>query len=144
MPGISRASACPALSHRRLTSGDRPIALITRAELLTLLRRIQDRSAIETVLRARGEIGRVFRFAMQDDRATVDPTAVLRGSLKAAETEHFPAILDPKPWGNCCGPWTAGRSGLGEGAADKFPAGRKVCRIAMDLALTTIWSCDFI
>jgi len=79
--------------------GDRPIALITRAELLTLLRRIQDRSAIETAHRARGEIGQVFRFAMQDDRATVDPTTALRGSLKAAETEHFPAILDPKPLG---------------------------------------------
>ncbi|WP_439640535.1 tyrosine-type recombinase/integrase [Nevskia sp.] len=79
--------------------GSRPIADITRAELTAVLKRIQDRGAIETAHRARSEIGQVFRFAMKDDRATVDPTIALRGTLKSPEVKHFPAILDPKPLG---------------------------------------------
>lgn len=79
--------------------GSRPIAEITRAELTAVLKRIQDRGAIETAHRARSEIGQVFRYAMKDDRATVDPTVALRGSLKSPEVKHFPAILDPKPLG---------------------------------------------
>lgn len=79
--------------------GARPIAEITRAELMAVLARIQERGAVESAHRARSEISQVFRLAMSDDRAMLDPTAALRGQLKKAKGGHFAAILDPRPMG---------------------------------------------
>lgn len=79
--------------------GSRPITEIARAELTAVLQRIQERGAVESAHRARSEIGQVFRYAMKDDRATIDPTIALRGALKSPEKRHFAAILDPKPLG---------------------------------------------
>lgn len=60
---------------------------------------------IETAHRARGKIGQVFRFALQDVRAIVDPTITLRlapllfvrpGELRTAEWKDFD--LDAAEW----------------------------------------------
>ena len=76
--------------------GARPIADLTAPELLTTVRRIEKRGALETAHRALGNCGQVFRYAIATGRAKRDPTGDLRGALPAVKTEHFAAITDPK------------------------------------------------
>jgi integrase len=79
--------------------GGRPIADITAPELLTVVRRIKDRGALETAHRALGNCGRVFRYAVQTGRAERDPATDLRGALPPVRGEHFAAVTDPKAVG---------------------------------------------
>jgi integrase len=76
--------------------GARPIADLAAPELLTTVRRIEKRGALETAHRALGNCGQVFRYAIATGRAKRDPTGDLRGALPAVKTEHFAAITDPK------------------------------------------------
>lgn len=76
--------------------GGRPVAEITAPELLTVVRRIEARGALETAHRALGACGQVFRYAVATGRAERDPAADLRGALPPAKGEHFAAITDPK------------------------------------------------
>src|ERR1700676_4169605 len=63
--------------------GARPIADLTAPELLTSVRRIEKRGALETAHRALGNCGQVFRYAIATGRAKRDPTGDLRGALPA-------------------------------------------------------------
>jgi integrase len=76
--------------------GGRPIAEITAPELLTVVRRIEDRGALETAHRALGNCGQVFRYAVATGRAERDPSGDLRGALPPVKGEHFAATTDPK------------------------------------------------
>jgi integrase len=76
--------------------GGRPIAEITAAELLAVVRRIEARGALETAHRARGNCGQVFRYAIATGRAVRDPSGDLRGALPPAKGQHFAAKTDPK------------------------------------------------
>ena len=51
----------------------RAIADITAPDLLTVVRRIENRGALETAHRALGNCGQVFRYAVATGRATNDP-----------------------------------------------------------------------
>ncbi len=75
--------------------GARPIADLTAPELLTTVRRIEKRGALETAHRALGNCGQVFRYAIATGRATRDPTGDLRGALPAVKPKHFAAITEP-------------------------------------------------
>ncbi len=55
--------------------GGRPIADITALELLTVLRRIENRGALDTAHRARQNCGQVFRYAVATGRCERDPPA---------------------------------------------------------------------
>ena len=76
--------------------GGRPIAEISAPELLAVVRRIEDRGALETAHRALGTCGQVFRYAVATGRAQRDPTGDLRGALAPVKGEHFAAITDPR------------------------------------------------
>jgi integrase len=76
--------------------GGQPIADITAPELLTVVRRIENRGALDTTHRALGNCGQVFRYAVATGRTTTDPTGSLRGALPPAKGEHFAATTDPK------------------------------------------------
>ena len=76
--------------------GARPIADLTAPELLTTVRRIEKRGALETAHRALGNCGQVFRYAIATGRAKRDPTGDLRGALPAVKPTHFAAITEPK------------------------------------------------
>lgn len=78
---------------------DRPIAEITAAEILDLLKRIEKSGRRETARRLRGAIGSVFRYAIVTLRATVDPTLALQGALLAPKVNHRAAITDEKEFG---------------------------------------------
>jgi integrase len=78
--------------------GARPIADLTAPELLTTVRRIEKRGALETAHRALGNCGQVFRYAIATGRAKRDPTVDLRGALPPVRPTHFAAITEPKRW----------------------------------------------
>ena len=60
-----------------------------------MLRRIEERGALETAHRALSNCGQVFRYAIASGRAERDPCADLRGSLAPAQPEHLAAITQP-------------------------------------------------
>jgi integrase len=76
--------------------GGRPIVEITAPEILTVLRRIDDRGARYTAHKAKSEISQCFRFAIATGRAERDPCPDLRGAIPPARGENFPAITNPK------------------------------------------------
>ncbi len=76
--------------------GTRPIAEITAPELLTVLRRIEGRGALDTALRAKQNCGQVFRYAVASGRAERDPSGDLRGALAPVTHQNFAALINPK------------------------------------------------
>jgi integrase len=79
--------------------GPRPIAEITPRELLVALRKIEESGKLETARRAKIKAGQVFRYAVLEGKAEADPTATLRGALKAPRNRHHAAITDPTKMG---------------------------------------------
>ncbi len=79
--------------------GSRPIGDISAAEVLSVLRRIDERGARYTAHRVRSEISRAFRYAVATGRAERDPCPDLRGAIQPVKTEHMPAITTPKEAG---------------------------------------------
>lgn len=79
--------------------GKRPISQITAYELLSALRKIEARGAIETAHRIKQTAGQVFRYAIASARANRDPTADLKGALKNPKKTHLAAITAPKRLG---------------------------------------------
>ncbi|HAF43522.1 MAG TPA: integrase [Gallionellaceae bacterium] len=77
--------------------GKRPVAEITAPELLSVIRKIEARGALETAHRALSECGRVFRYAVASGLAERDPSGDLKGALPPYRKDnHFAAITDPK------------------------------------------------
>lgn len=79
--------------------GARPIADVTPPELLSVLRRIESRGAIETAHRTLQNCGQVFRYSIVTGRATSDPSRDLRGALRPVNEKHFSSITDPAETG---------------------------------------------
>lgn len=80
--------------------GRRPITEITAPELLAVLRRIENRGAIETAHRAHQNCGQVFRYAIATGRAERDLSSDLRGALQPIKKRHLASITDPKEIAN--------------------------------------------
>jgi len=77
--------------------GGKAIAEITAQQLLAIIRRIEERGALETSHRALSDCGRVFRYAVATGRAERDPSGDLRGALPpVGEKKHFAAVTEPK------------------------------------------------
>jgi len=74
--------------------GHRPIAEISSAEALEVLRRVERRGRLETARRLRSTIGSVFRYGIATARAENDPTVALRGALVTPKVKHRAAITD--------------------------------------------------
>lgn len=79
--------------------GARPVNAITAPELLTCLRRIEARGALDTAHRAHQNCGQVFRYAIATGRAERDPSGDLRGALPPAKQVHYASITDPSKIG---------------------------------------------
>lgn len=82
------------LDFARPTLGRRPIAAITSAEVLDVLRRVENRGRLETARRLRSTIGSVFRYGIATARAENDPTVALRGALVVPKVRHRAAVTD--------------------------------------------------
>ena len=79
--------------------GTRPIGEISAPELLTVLRRIENRGALETAKRIHQSCGQIFRYAVATGRAQRDPSADLKGALPPTRQKHHASITDPKKIG---------------------------------------------
>jgi integrase len=80
--------------------GSRSIATLAAPELLTVLRRIEARNAIETAHRAMNAAGQIFRYAVATGRAERDPTGDLRGALARPQEKHHASITEPRAVGS--------------------------------------------
>jgi integrase len=79
--------------------GKRPIAEISSPEVLTVLRRIDERGARYTAHKVKSEISQTFRYAIATGRAERDPCPDLKGAIPPARGENFPAITSPDETG---------------------------------------------
>lgn len=75
--------------------GTIPIADITAPTLLSVVRRIEERGALETAHRILGKCGQVMRYAVATGRADRDPSGDLRGALTSPKAKHLAAITEP-------------------------------------------------
>jgi len=80
--------------------GGRPVSEIDAPELLAALRRIERLGKLHTAQRVKQRAGQIFRYAVATGRATRDPSADLRGALKAPKVQHRAAITDPTKVGD--------------------------------------------
>jgi integrase len=60
-----------------------------------VIRRIENRGALETAHRARTNCGQVLRYAVATGRCERDPSGDLRGALPPAKGKHFAATTEP-------------------------------------------------
>jgi integrase len=68
-------------------------------QVLEVVRRIEERGALETAHRALQNCSQVFRFAVATGRADRDLTADLRGALPPVKAGNFSAVTDPEQAG---------------------------------------------
>jgi integrase len=80
--------------------GYRPIIEIAAPELLAVLRRIENRGAIETAHRTLQNCSQIFRYAIATGRAERDVSADLRGAIPPVKKRHLASITDPKAIGD--------------------------------------------
>lgn len=76
--------------------GALPISTIKPWDVLSALRVIEKRGAIESAHKIKQLCGQVFRFAVACGLADRDMTVDLRGALSAVPEAHYAAITDPK------------------------------------------------
>lgn len=78
----------------------RPVAEITAPELLSVLRRVEERGALGAAHRLHQYCSRIFRYAIATGRAERDPAADLRGALPpTAREQHHAAVTEPREVG---------------------------------------------
>lgn len=76
--------------------GNKPIANINAPQLLEVIRRVENRGALETAHRALANCGQVFRYAVATGTAERDPSGDLRGALPPVKATHFAAVTEPE------------------------------------------------
>lgn len=79
--------------------GVRPVREITAPEILTVLRRIEARGALDTAHRVHQNLGRIFHYAIATGRAERNPAIDIRGALAPVQGGHHAAIVEPKAVG---------------------------------------------
>lgn len=80
--------------------GSKPMSEITSPMILRCLRKIEVKGNYETAKRLRSKISAVFRFAVANGTATIDPTYALKDALIRPTVKPRAAILDPKALGS--------------------------------------------
>lgn len=73
--------------------GQKDVAAVTPAEVLALLREVEDRNALEMAKRIRQTMSAVFKYAVANGWATSDPAAPLAGAMKSAPRQKHRASL---------------------------------------------------
>jgi integrase len=74
--------------------GTRPIADITPAELLDVLRIMEKRGALDLAARVLQRCNAVFRYAIASCRLEVNPAAELKGALKPPAKKHYAHLTE--------------------------------------------------
>ncbi|SFC32474.1 Integrase [Polaromonas sp. OV174] len=73
----------------------RRIGDIEAIELLAVIRRVEERGALDVAHRVLTTAGQVWRYAVATARAKRDVTPDIRGALKPHRGKHFAAITEP-------------------------------------------------
>ena len=79
--------------------GKVPVAELTAPQLLEVMRRIEARGVIETAHRALQDSQPGLRYAVATGKASSNPARDLKGALRQPMPKHFPAITEPKRFG---------------------------------------------
>ena len=79
--------------------GERPIDQIDAVELLTVVRRVEKRGALDVAHRVLATAGQVLRYGVATGRLSRDLSADIRGALKPHRGKHFAAIIEPRKLG---------------------------------------------
>lgn len=79
--------------------GTRSLGEITPPELLAVIRRVEERGAVETAHRLKDAAGQVFRYGIAAGHCEHNPAADLRDALKPVQVKHHAAIIDPASLG---------------------------------------------
>lgn len=72
--------------------GNEPISKIKPLEMLTVLKAIENRGALEIAKKARMRCGEVFRYAIITGRAEVNPAAELSSAMAKTQSKNFPFL----------------------------------------------------
>ena len=79
--------------------GRRPVGQVEPPELLSVIRKVEARGAIETAHRLKDACGQVFRYAIATGECSRNPSADLRDALQPVVARHLAAIIEPKAVG---------------------------------------------
>lgn len=75
--------------------GNSPITDIKAVDILTILRKVEERGAVESAHRIKDVLGQIFRYAIATGRADRNPVPDLAGALRRSKEKHMAAITDP-------------------------------------------------
>lgn len=79
--------------------GNRPIADISRGEVIALIRKVEGRGVIETADRIKMYCGQIFRYALNLEKISFNPVTDMKDVLTKRVQGHHAAITDPKRLG---------------------------------------------
>ena len=79
--------------------GTRPISEITPRELVSVLRKLEDRGALESAKRTKQVAGQVFRYGVAIGVCERDPSQDLKDALATPVKTHRAAVTEPKEVG---------------------------------------------
>lgn len=79
--------------------GQRAIGSLGPADILDLMKRMQARGIVDSMLRVLGYISKVFRMAMVAELVDRDPTVGVADALEKRTERHFAAITEPSEVG---------------------------------------------
>jgi len=72
--------------------GDRPIYDVQSHEIISIIRKIEARDALDVAQRVLQDIGRIGSYAVATDRMKTNPARELSGILKSRKQEHRPSL----------------------------------------------------
>lgn len=75
--------------------GDLNVTKIKARDVLTMLRKVESRGALDIAGRCRQICRQVFLYGIQTDKCEANPAEPLKGALQTHKTKHFPA-LEPR------------------------------------------------
>jgi integrase len=75
--------------------GQRAIGSLGPADILDVMKRMQARGIVDSMLRVLGYMSKVFRMAMVAELADRDPTVGVADALERRTEKHFAAITEP-------------------------------------------------
>jgi integrase len=76
--------------------GKIPIKSITTQELLTVIRIMENRGAVEMAHQIKSIVGEIYAFAIASDRADTNIALHLKGALAPSVEKHMATITEPK------------------------------------------------
>jgi len=74
--------------------GKKPIATVRPRDVIAVLKKIEERGAMEIAKRAKETIGQVFSYAIQNERAETNPATNLKGVLKSTVKTNYARVTE--------------------------------------------------